>query len=195
MLASEILRRIVPSGTNLDVQALGALDVVGQASSAGVVSTAAVAITGDLNVTGSGHFTSALTMFNGARVVLGGVSATVDLLAAPGTQFALDFPVAAGKTIVGILGRVRWVTRTGTATGNAQFKIGNNGSHDNFLTAALGIISTANINAGATDVLLQLTGGINAVSMASTAMVVEIVTVPTGVSAASVQLVFSAVYV
>ena len=140
-------------------------------------------------------FNKLATVPTGATLVVGGKSGTIDLLATVGTTYAVDFPVFSGKFLVGILGRVRWVARTGTATGNAVFKMGNNGSHDNFLTSALGTISSANITAGVADALLQLTGGANAVDMSSAAMVVEIVTNPTGVTVATCQLVFSAVYV
>jgi hypothetical protein len=153
VLASELLRRLVPSGTGFDVDALGALDVAGQTSTDGIVCTDDVAITGDLSVTGAGHFTGDLTMLNG--------TALINLTLDPANPLAVALPT--GGRLVAFLGptmnmatpnvaqlypamsgfyfqpmTARWrnVTTAGTISTAPTTRAGNDGANSNIVASS-----------------------------------------------------------
>lgn len=137
MLASELLRRIVPSGSGLDVQALAALAVVGQASCDGLVSTDTASITGDLDVSQAAHVTGALTAL--AAFTHGSIgewcsyapAASIDLTAAAPAETAIT-PSIPGYVLIPSFIRFQVTAAAGTATGGGTAQIGNNGARNNY---------------------------------------------------------------
>ena len=89
MLASELLRRLLPDGNGLDVAAQG------------------------------------IVLVNGMAVVPGKATG-IDYLAAPGTEYAMNFPLSAGRSLVSLTCMNIIDTITGTATsGTLNVSLGN----------------------------------------------------------------------
>jgi hypothetical protein len=119
-------------------------------------------------------------------LLVSGVTPVIDFLAAP-TNYALSFPlVPAPLELIGVIARLRWVTRTGTATGNLVYSIGTNApNYDNFVTAAQGTVTAATITAAVNQTTLAVGAGGLSVDLSTLALRLRIVTLPTGVTAAS----------
>lgn len=140
-------------------------------------------------------FDKLATVPTGGRIEVVGASALVDITAAPGTTYAIDFPLISGKRLIGIFAKWWWYSCTGTATTTSTMKVGNNVAHDNFLTSTTLTISTGNINAAVADAIIQVTGGQNAIDLTTNPLVLEIVTNPTGITVGTGRLVIGAGYV
>lgn len=120
MLASEVLRRLVPSGSSaLNLEALGALSVDGAVNGGGIVTFA--------------DSTSVITP-------AGLVSDEVDVTGLN----SFNFPQLPGY-FFWVIGNSRSFTKSaaGTATGGVTVKIGNNGTNDNICAASANSPTTA----------------------------------------------------
>jgi len=129
MLASELLRRLVPSGSGLDVAAGGALAAARLLSQAG-----------------------------GKAVLAVGETGTIDYLAANTTYPLSGLDAATGKTALLCVSRFSITARTGTATGTATYQGGNNVAVDNMWPTTSGAIAAATVNTTAFTLPFSLLG-------------------------------------
>jgi len=147
MLASELLRRVVPIGTAFDVQAKGSLAVVGQTSTDDLVATGSASVAEDLNVTQAAHVVGDVTANNGGQALVSFTTAELDLT---GTVAATDVvPARAGLRFVP--SRIfAIVTQTGGAISTPPIcNIGNNGSNNNMVAASNAFPGTVAFGIGA----------------------------------------------
>ncbi len=139
-------------------------------------------------------FVKLSTVPDGAALAAWNYTATIDFLATAPVQYAMPLPTFAGKSLVGVVGRLVWVAKTGTATGGFSFSIGNNVTFDNFVTAANGAVSTVTINAATAGTVLALNAGSGSPSMAN-ALSVNVLSNPTGVTVLTGYFVYAGMYV
>lgn len=142
-----------------------------------------------------------VTTLNGANAVVAGKAIAVDFLAAPGTSYTFDLPLAAGKKFVAQLCEVIFDTVTGVAAGNLNLSVGNaNGPAAAPLANAIlnGNLPAASINnaSGNTPFRRAFSGDSGPLpDMTTTPISVRINGNPTGVTVLTGRVFLSGIYV
>jgi hypothetical protein len=129
----------------------------------------------------------------GSSLVVHGRTQVIDFLAGA-ADYLLSLPVMAGKELVGVVGRARFVAKTGTALTAVAWQVGNNATFDNFVPAANGGLAAATINANAVGNVIALNAGLTAVDMSTTQMKVRVTSSPTGVTVFTGYIQYAAMY-
>lgn len=157
------------------------------------IAAASAAAPGTMSIA---DFNKLATVPTGAGLCCWGKTATIDFLAVA-ADYTMNIPAMAGTELVGVVGRLRVVTRTGVATGNLNYSIGNNATKDNFILASQGLLTAASINAAgaAAGGVLALLAGPQAIDMSAGPMVLRMQTIPTGLTAFSGYVDYSVMYV
>lgn len=105
-------------------------------------------------------------------------------------------PANPGQYFLGVRFAIETAALTGTATGSLVYSVGNNASHDNIISQAVGTISSAGINAltgsNAPPVIgtFNNLGGTGTLVDNTTPIVVKVVTPATGVTVLKMRFVF-----
>lgn len=142
-------------------------------------------------------FNKLATVPTGPALIAWGRTAVIDFLAPIGADYVISLPILAAREVIGFVGRLRVVTRVGTATGGVDWTIGSNVTKDNFVPTGNGGLQPVTINStpGGPGGVIALGTGILAADISTTQMSVRTSIIPTGMTAYSGYILYAVSYV